>query len=214
MLDSITLSSLLASRLCHDLINPVGACGSGLEIMEAEDSPEMRVEAMQLINNSNRKALNMLEFSRMAFGASGAYGEELDLEEVKKLVAGVYDHVRAELKWEIPPGRMAKPTVRILMNLALLISDCVPRRESQVTISQSSDRIRLTGNGPKAKLKESLINALAGVEEGLEPKLTPAYLAWLIASRSGHRIEPSAVNDEQIIIDIILPGEPSVGQPD
>jgi len=205
MLDSITLSSLLASRLCHDLINPVGASGAGLEIMEGEEDPEMRAQAMQLVNSSNQKAIALLQFSRMAFGAGGAYGEELDLEEVKSLVFGIYDHVRADLTWQIPPGRMAKPAVRIMMNLALLISDCVPRRESHVEISENPERIRLKATGPKAKLKEPLIAALAGVDEGLEPKLTPGYLAWLIASQAGYQIEPIVVSEEEILIDIIKP---------
>ncbi len=200
MLDSITLSSMLASRLCHDLINPVGALGAGLEIMEGEQDPDMRAEAMNLVNSSTDKALDLLQFARIAYGAGGGYRDELDLDEIKVLVEGVYKHARADLDWQIPPGHMAKPAVKIMMTMALLIADCAPRRGSKVTIAQDEEGISLTATGPKARLKEPLQQALEGKEEGLEPKMVPAYIAAHLASQTGYKLLCSQDGEEKVAI--------------
>lgn len=195
---SLELSALLASRLCHDLVNPVGALAAGLDVLDQEQDPEMQAEARKLIALSTEKAIVMLDFARLAFGAGGAYGAELDGQEIRKVVTNIYRHFKADLDWQMPTAPMAKDAAKAVLNAALVIADCVPRLGSNVTISQAGQDIILTGTGPRAKLKEELASALAGQSDGLSPKMTPAYLAALIMAERGGRIDAQLVDEETV----------------
>ena len=73
-LDPMDLAALLCSRVCHDVISPVGAIVNGLEVLEDEDDPSMRDVALELIKKSARSASARLQFCRLAFGAAGWSG--------------------------------------------------------------------------------------------------------------------------------------------
>ena len=205
-LDAITLSSLLASRLCHDLVNPVGALSAGLEVLEDENDPEMRQEAQKLISLSTHKSIAMLTFARIAFGAGGAYGAEIDMEEGRNVVHALYEHVKADLDWQLPNGMVPKDYCKSVLNIALMIADCVPRNGSKVTISGTVTEAVFTAEGPRAKLKEPLLAALAGDSDGLEPKMTPAFLASVLVRQAGGAITAELVSEERIEIRATFPG--------
>lgn len=184
-------ASLLASRLCHDLVNPVGALNTGLEVLAEEQDAEMREHAMSLIRESTQKTVALLTFSRMAFGASGAWEGHIDTGEARDLAAGLYAHSKADLIWDVPPGPMDKAAVRILLNLVLVAERCVPRAGSTVRAEGGPGRIAVTAQGPRAKLPEALTAALSGDDADLEAKSAPGYLAYLLAAASGGTIRAS-----------------------
>ena len=104
-------ASLLAARLCHDFISPTSAIVSGLDLLEDPTAQDMREDAMGLITSSARKLADLLQFSRVAYGAS-ASAESFDSRELHKLAEqGVFAHVRPSLVWDIErapdrgPGR-------------------------------------------------------------------------------------------------------------
>src|SRR5215469_9964371 len=98
-MDDIDIAALLVSRLCHDLVSPVGAVVNGLEVLEDENDAAMRADALRLVAASAEQASARLQFARLAFGAAGSAGAELDLAEVGRIVSGLLNGGRIELVW-------------------------------------------------------------------------------------------------------------------
>src|SRR3569833_2958408 len=86
----IELASLLCSRLCHDLMSPIGALNNGIELLNDETDPEMREKCLELLAESARASANKLKFFRLAFGAGGGFGEEIDTREAQIALQGVF----------------------------------------------------------------------------------------------------------------------------
>ena len=200
----VHVASLLASRLCHDLVNPVGALNTGLEVLEGEQDAEMRTHAMSLIKESAAKTVALLTFSRLAFGASGDWGGTIDAGEAGELARGLYAFSKADLHWDVAQGPMDKAAARTLMNLVLVAERCVPRAGSTVRAEADGGAVTVTAKGKRAKLSDDLTRALSGQAEGLEAKATPAYLAHLLASAGGGTVtashEEDADGDEAVIV--------------
>src|ERR1700753_3736852 len=87
---SADFASLLCSRLCHDLLSPVGALNNGLELLAEETDPEMRQRCLDLLRESARASANKLKFFRLAFGAAGGFGDEVDTREAKAAIEGLF----------------------------------------------------------------------------------------------------------------------------
>lgn len=204
-LDAVALSSLLASRLCHDLVNPVGALSAGLEILEDEVDPEMREEALKLITLSTRKSIAMLTFTRIAFGAGGAYGAEIDMTEAKAVTGSFYEFVKADLDWQLATNMMPRAFCKAVLNIAMMVPDCVPRAGSKVTIKGDLNELVFVAEGVRAKLKESLLAALAGKPTDLEPKMTPAFLASIFVRQAGGVISAEVTSETMVTIKATFP---------
>jgi histidine phosphotransferase ChpT len=199
----VSFASLLASRLCHDLVNPVGALNTGLEVLEEDGDPEMRAHAMRLIKESTAKTVALLDFSRTAFGATGSWSGEIDAADGGALARALFAHVKAELVWQVPPGPMPKPLLRILLNFVLIAERCVPRAGSVVTAEMADGLPRVTAKGMRAKLGEDVTEALSGQLGEMEAKAAPAYLIHLIAKTEGLRAEAHAADEETIVFRIL-----------
>ncbi len=198
LMDAVSLSSLLASRLCHDLINPVGALSAGLEIMEEETDPEMRAEAVKLIRNSTEKSVALLSFARMAYGAGGGLGAEIDLADAKHCSEQLYKHVKADLEWRLAPGMAPKNYVKAVMNMTMLAADSVPRAGSKVIVQGDLNRVLIIAEGARAKIKPELKTALGADASSLEAKQTPAFITSLIVGETGGKIICEEVNETRV----------------
>ena len=86
-MNPVELASLLCSRLCHDLLSPVGALNNGIELLADEQDPEMRERCLELLSESARASANKLKFFRLAFGAGGGFGDEIDTREARTALA-------------------------------------------------------------------------------------------------------------------------------
>src|SRR5258706_13839108 len=78
-MNDLDFAALLVSRVCHDLVSPVGAVVNGLEVLEDETDPAMRADALLLVASSAEQAAARLQFARIAFGAAGSAGPGPDL---------------------------------------------------------------------------------------------------------------------------------------
>jgi len=85
----IDLASLLCSRLCHDMLSPVGALSNGLELLAEEKDPEMRARCFELLEQSAKISADKLKFFRLAFGAAGGFGERVDVGEARQVIAAL-----------------------------------------------------------------------------------------------------------------------------
>src|SRR6201996_8730067 len=88
-MNDLEFAALLVSRVCHDLVSPVGAVVNGLEVLEDERDAAMRADALKLVMSSAELATARLQFARIAFGAAGSAGAELDLTEIERIVRGL-----------------------------------------------------------------------------------------------------------------------------
>jgi histidine phosphotransferase ChpT len=196
--DALALSALISSRLCHDLINPVGALSSGLQVLD-DPSMEgtMREAAMDLIRAGAQKAIALLSYARLAYGAAGGFGAQISLEDAQKALAALFEITKADLDWRIGTGLAAKENVKVLMVLAYAAADCVPRG-GVVSITGSIDDFTVTATGKKVLLNDDLVRALGGDAGGLTPKHTPALIASQLVASAGGKVTASRTEDAVI----------------
>ncbi len=121
------LAAMLCSRVCHDLINPVGAIGNGLEALADPEQKEMAGLAQDLIKNAAKQSLAKLEFARLAYGASSTAGVQFDTRECGRVAALLFDIEKADLDWQVAPVMVSKNKGKLLMNMLIIAAGAVPR---------------------------------------------------------------------------------------
>ena len=125
---SIDFASLLCSRLCHDLMSPVGALNNGLELLADEDDPGMRARCMELLGDSARASADKLKFFRLAFGAAGGFGEAIGARDVRGVIEGlVRGNAKIALGWLVDAEQLSRSETRLLLNLVLIAFDALVR---------------------------------------------------------------------------------------
>jgi histidine phosphotransferase ChpT len=160
-LEALDLAALLCSRVCHDIISPVGAIVNGLEVLEEEKDESMREFAQDLVQKSARQASAKLQFSRLAFGASGGAGSELDMADAGRVSAGLMEREKAELDWQVKAGLLPKAEAKLVLNLLIIALNSVARGGVIKVTAEREDGetvIRVVAEGDRAKLP-------AGVKE-------------------------------------------------
>lgn len=193
--DALSLSALLSSRVCHDLINPVGAIGSGLDVLDDPDTePPMRDAALDLVRSGAHKAIALLSYARLAYGAAGGFGAEISLEDAEKALKGVFDLVKPELDWRIGAGFSPKEHVKTLLILGYAAADCVPRGGA-VVVEGTPEKFEIRASGPKMYLQDELRQALSGDARDLAPKFTPALIASELVAAAGGTISAEIADD-------------------
>ena len=184
-MSDLDFAALLVSRVCHDLVSPVGAVVNGLEVLEEERDAAMRADALKLVTSSAALAAARLQFARIAFGAAGSAGAELDLSEVGRTVCGLVEGSKTEIGWEAAAVNWPKDWAKLLMNSALLAADCLPRG-GRVRVTTTLDStapgflIRATGQG--ARVHEDVDRALRGDSvASLDGRSIQPYLTYKLA---------------------------------
>ncbi len=128
MISQTDLAAMLCSRLCHDMLSPVGALANGLELLADEQDPEMRARCMELLEQSARISADKLKFFRLAFGAAGGFGEAIPIDEAQSVIdALASDAKRVQINWAIAEPSLPKPAVKVLLNLAQIALDALVR---------------------------------------------------------------------------------------
>jgi histidine phosphotransferase ChpT len=128
MISQTDLAAMLCSRLCHDMLSPVGALANGLELLADEQDPEMRARCMELLEQSARISTDKLKFFRLAFGAAGGFGEAIPIDEARSVIdALAADNKRIAINWAIAEPSLPKPAVKVLLNLAQIALDSLVR---------------------------------------------------------------------------------------
>ncbi|MBS7545587.1 histidine phosphotransferase ChpT [Ancylobacter oerskovii] len=160
-LDKLDLAALLCSRVCHDVISPVGAIVNGLEVLEDEDDPSMKQFALELIAKSARQASARLQFARLAFGAAGSAGAQIDTGDAENVARGFIVDDRTSLDWQVPRALLPKNRVKLLLNLLLVAGSTIPRG-GRIAVSGEGDGFRLRTEGSHARIPAHLPTLLAG----------------------------------------------------
>ncbi|MCY7280658.1 MAG: histidine phosphotransferase [Sphingomonas bacterium] len=209
-MNATDLASLLCSRLCHDLLSPVGAMNNGLELMADEQDPEMRERCMELLNESARASANKLKFFRLAFGAAGGFGETIDTHEAHSALVGLFGpEKRLELGWMVPGDALPKGAVKLLLNLALIAGDALVRGGRLDVGAERDDgrlEIVIRAEGQRILLDPSLRETLVKGSAGgmVEPRAAGAWLAHALANEAGGAIRLSDPAEPVLMIGATL----------
>lgn len=206
----VDIASLLCSKLCHDLLSPVGAMNNGLELLSDEHDPEMKQRCMDLLAESAKSAADKLKFFRLAFGAAGGFGDEIDPAEAKVVIEDlVTASGRTVLEWAVPAGLMPKRAVKILLNLVLLANDALVRGGTLFVGAENRDgeqEIVIRANGPRIVMDASIRDALAG---NLDPSMidsrtAAAWMARNLAVRGGGLVQIAEPDAEHLVIGAVV----------
>lgn len=211
MTDSaVDLASLLCSRLCHDLLSPVGAMTNGLELLAEEKDPEMRKRCMELLEQSARTSADKLRFFRLAFGAAGGFGDSVAIEEPKGLIEALLaGNNRIALNWSLGVAALPKPAVKVLLNLAHIGIEALVRGG---TLDIGAERrggaseIVVRAAGAKIAFDPVIGKALDGTLDPAElsSRTAPAHMLHQIAVRCGGGLQ-FALTEDALVMGAVLP---------
>jgi len=210
-MNAVDLASLLCSRLCHDLMSPVGALNNGIELLADETDPNMREKCLELLADSARASANKLKFFRLAFGAAGGFGDAVDTHEAQAALEGVFGpERRIELGWVVADGKLPKGAVKLLLNLALLAGDALVRGGRLDVGAETQDgeiELAVRAEGQRILLDPVLRETLANGASGgaVEPRAAGAWLAHSLAAEAGGTIKLSDPSSEVLMIGASIP---------
>jgi histidine phosphotransferase ChpT len=163
---ALDLAALLCSRVCHDLISPVGAIVNGIEVMEEDKDEETKTFALDLIKKSAQQASAKLQFCRLAFGAAGSAGAQIDLGDAEKAARGLVDDGKTTLTWNLPRLLLEKNRVKLLLNMILIAAGTVSRGGTltvdPVPGGEGVAGFVVTAAGLNAKLNPATAELLSG----------------------------------------------------
>lgn len=196
-------ASLLCSRLCHDLLSPVGALNNGLELLADEHDPDMRARCLELLADSARASANKLKFFRLAFGASGGLGDSIDTREARAALEGLFgDNHRVKLGWMVDAPSLPKPAVKVLLNLALIAGDALVRG-GQLDIGAEPTAngidIAVRADGLRIVLDAELRGALLGDAAMMTPRAASACLVRELVEQGGGTLQVSPVDSPVLL---------------
>jgi histidine phosphotransferase ChpT len=203
-LDSLDLAALLCSRVCHDVISPVGAIVNGLEVLEDENDASMRDFAFDLIRKSAKQASARLQFARLAFGAAGSAGASIDLGDAEQVARGMFQDDKLTFSWSAPRALFPKNRVKLLLNLIMIAINAVPRGGSvAVTVSGDAERCEfvLRSKGLNARIPPQAEALIAGSPEGgtVDAHGIQPFYAGMVARAAGMRVTFGLEGDEVTI---------------
>jgi histidine phosphotransferase ChpT len=186
MIENTKLTALVASRICHDMVEPMSAIIQGLEMIKAGEG-KTDPDALSLLDHGVGKAWAKLEFFRFALAGAMAEGES-SLEEGREVAHKLYSALKPELKWNAPNVSMPRPAVRVIVNLLLIANECLPRGgKVEITAAKQGEvgEIVVAATGPRAKLKEATAAALRGDGDELTGHTIQPTLTGLLARQGG-----------------------------
>jgi histidine phosphotransferase ChpT len=188
-IDALDLAALLCSRVCHDLISPVGAIVNGLEVLEEEKDEETKTFALDLIKRSAGTASAKLQFCRIAFGAAGSAGAQIDSGDAEKVARGFLEDEKTKLDWHLPRLLLPKNRVKLLLNMLLIAAQGIPRG-GRLAIDPVGEgeamgfKVSATGTNAKVPPNAALISG-EPVEEALDAHRIQPFYAGLLAKACG-----------------------------
>jgi len=199
-LDSLDLAALLSSRVCHDVISPVGAIVNGLEVLEEEKDQEMRGHALALIKSSAQEASSRLQFCRLAFGAAGSKGSSIDTGDAENVARQLLADERTRLDWNVPRVLLPKNKVKLLLNLCLIADASIPRG-GDISISAKGEdddmSFHVQARGVNARVTPGIASLLSGEPEdgSVDARAIQAYYAGLVARSCGLEVSLALAGD-------------------
>lgn len=200
----LELAALISSKVCHDIIGPVGAIYNGLEILAEDKSAETQSYALDVIRNVTEQASARLQFARFAFGASGSAGSQIELGQARSIAENFVSTIKHRLIWAGPSGMMAKDRVKLLLNLVACSVSALPRGgDIQVHVSGSLDApaFDLTCKGRGARPPNFLRDLINGTGfDEIDPMSVQAYYTWRLANTVGLKLSVNVISSDEVVL--------------
>lgn len=203
------LSALMCARICHDLVSPIGALGTALEVLDDDANTEMHADAMDLVKTSARQASAKLQFLRLAFGAGGSAPGIISVAELVKLVDGMYGEGKAEISWDASLAELPKSQARIVLNMIMLALQAIPRGGTlKVSTSKTDGETLLDFNaeGPKARLAEAATRTLSGKapDDGFDGRTIQPFYTGMMIREIGAKVS-AGIDGERVRFAVKIP---------
>ena len=204
-------ASLLCSRLCHDLLSPVGALNNGIELLADEHDPEMRARCLELLSESARASANKLKFFRLAFGAAGGFADEVDTREARVAIEGLFgSDGRIQLGWMVDDPTMSKSALKVLLNLVLIAGDALVRGGRLDVGAERHDKgldIVVRAEGTRIVLDPELKQVLIGKtsEDAIAPRAAAAWLIHCLVTDGGGEVQVMDADAGMLLLGASLP---------
>ena len=212
MNNSLDLASMLCSRLCHDMLSPVGALSNGLELLAEEQDPEMRGRIVELLEQSAKTSADKLKFFRLAFGAAGGFGEAIPVAEARALIdALVGNNGRIEARWALSGNALPKPAIKLLLNLALIGIEALVRGgtlDLGAELRDGESEIVIRAAGPRIAFDPLVGKALDGTIDraDLSSRTAPAAMLRELTDQLGGTLQ-SVLTGEALVMGATLPAQ-------
>ena len=204
-LSDLDLASLLCSRVCHDIISPVGAIANGLELMDDPDTDAaMKATALDMVRSSAKTATAKLKFCRIAFGASGSAGAHIDMGEAGEIAKDFVGEEKVKLDWQAPRENRPKAEVKLLLNMLLLGIAGIPRG-GVVTVTAVDRIFKVSATGERAKVPQAMADVLHGIAplEGLDARLVQPYYTRIIAQSANLSITMGLEGENTVVVNAV-----------
>ena len=201
--DALELAALLCSRVCHDLISPVGAIVNGLEVLDDNPKPEDREFALDLIRKSSKTASARLQFCRLAFGAAGSAGAQIDIGDAQNMARGHLEDAKTKIVWNLPRVLLAKNRVKLLLNMMVIAQQTIPRG-GVITVDPIGDgdalSFRVAASGLNARMPQNIADLLASTEgAGVDAHAVQPYYTRLLALSCGLNVVLAPDGDSIVV---------------
>lgn len=210
MTSQTDLAALLCSRLCHDLLSPVGALSNGIELLADETDPEMQKRCVELLEQSAKTSTDKLKFFRLAFGAAGGFGEYVPVEEAQEVIASLAaDAKRVELNWAISDAKLPKAAIKVMLNLSQIALDALVRGGTlDIGAERTGGNVEIVARATAEKLAfdETIGQALQGdlPDSEISSRTAAAHMIALLAKEAGGGLQ-WALNDGALVLGAVLP---------
>jgi histidine phosphotransferase ChpT len=201
--DALELAALLCSRVCHDLISPVGAIVNGLEVLDDDPKPEDREFALDLIRKSAKTASARLQFCRLAFGAAGSAGAQIDLGDAQTMARGHLEDTKTTITWNLPRVLLAKNRVKLLLNMMVIAQQTIPRG-GMLTVDPIGEGdalgFRVAAAGLNARLPQNIADLLsAGATPAVDAHAVQPYYTRLLAQSCGMTVRLAPEGEAMVV---------------
>ncbi len=160
----LELAALVSSRICHDVVGPVGAVFNGLEVLEDDDDEQDKQYAMDVIRRNTKNAWARLEFARLAFGAAGSAGTDIPFNKIQDLANAILEE-KHKVEWASAHDFMPKGYAKLILNLVVVAVAAIPRGgviQFNVSGDVEKPEIQISAKGDGARLPERVPDILNG----------------------------------------------------
>ena len=201
--DALELAALLCSRVCHDLISPVGAIVNGLEVLDDDPKPDDREFALDLIRKSARTASARLQFCRLAFGAAGSAGAQIDLGDAQNMAKGHFEDGKVTIAWNLPRLLLPKNKVKLLLNMLVIAQQTIPRG-GVLTVDSLGEGdamgFQVTAAGLNARVSQNTADLLSSGSAGtVDAHAVQPYYTRLLAEACGLSVSLVADGEKVVV---------------
>jgi histidine phosphotransferase ChpT len=201
--DALELAALLCSRVCHDLISPVGAIVNGLEVLDDNPKPDDREFALDLIRKSAKTASARLQFCRLAFGAAGSSGAQIDLGDAQTMARGHLEDAKTKIAWNLPRVLLPKNKVKLLLNMMVIAQQTIPRGGVLTVDSVGEGEaigFRVAATGLNARLPQNIADILSSdPASAVDAHAVQPYYTRLLAKACGLKVGLAPDGDAVVV---------------